>query len=262
MAVGVVRKYFQGNYNGRNNQRLLDKLINQAITVAGLDAYYIARNYTNYDRIYGEDDQSVFQNSWLFAVYIENVLGFSGDRDLLTKFAGLEIRDQIIVSVPVTAFEQIISSNANFPVLPITMTQAPALRPREGDLLWMPFNQKCFQIKYVNLTDVFFPLGKIYTWKCTCELFEYSSETFNTGIPEIDRIQNSGDLNIFDYTIRLANGAPIMFESNNYWTGDAYNLDRIDPNADNTDVETESNEYLDFSENNPFTETFSNGHIT
>src|SRR5271170_6214081 len=108
MTVGVVKKYFKTNYNGHYTQRYYDKLINQAHAVAGIDCYYIPRQYNNFDRVYGEDDQSTYQNSWLFAVYIENVLGFAGDRDLLTKFAGLEIRDQIIVSVPVTSFGQVI----------------------------------------------------------------------------------------------------------------------------------------------------------
>ena len=36
---------------------------------------------------------------------------------------------------------------------------------------------------------MFYPLGTLYTWDVTCELFEYSNERISTGIPEIDSFE-------------------------------------------------------------------------
>lgn len=244
MSAGVTRRYFR-NQDNILEQNLINSLVNEAVEVAGIDCYYVARELENYDKIYETDDQSLYRFNWMLAIYIKNIMGFAGDKDFMSKFAGLEIRDQIIVEIPRNNFDMVVAQDANFPPLPLGMPQ-PAARPREGDIIFIPFRHlnKCFQIKYVNLTDMFFPLGTIPCWSVTCELFEYSNETFATGIPELDRL-NEADSNILNYLMTDLNGTPILCESSkNYWVVDKYNPQAHDPLEDNQNIRTEANTYV------------------
>ncbi len=245
--IGTTNQFFQ-NYD-KQEQYLIEDLITESIEDFGIDVYYISRTFHNFDPLYGTDESSSYENAWLIAVYLKNVLGFTGDREFMSKFAGLEIRDQLIFSIPMRNFELKIAADPNFPPLPNNMV-GPAARPREGDLIWFPFNKKVFIIRYVNLTDMFWQLGKLYTWEVTCELFEYSGEVFNTGIAEIDRIQKEGSLNILDYSVTDTDGTPLLTEDNDYWVTDVY--DSRFPIQDNVIIEQEaaSNGYINWDQLN------------
>ena len=64
-------------------------------------------------------------------------------------------------------------------------------RPNEGDLIWFPVTRHLFEIQFVEVERPFYQLGKGYVWECQCELFEYSDEEINTGITELDSIENA-----------------------------------------------------------------------
>ena len=55
-----------------------------------------------------------------------------------------------------------------------------------------------FEIKFVKHQEPFYQLGKLYTYKLDVELFQYSSEKIDTGIPEVDVFEN---LKSFDVTV-------------------------------------------------------------
>ena len=61
-----------------------------------------------------------------------------------------------------------------------------AARPKEGDLIYNPFDDSVFEIKYVLFDQPFFQLGKGYVFEIQCEKFEYSGETFETGYYKVD----------------------------------------------------------------------------
>ena len=54
-----------------------------------------------------------------------------------------------------------------------------AARPKEGDLIYFPFDDGIFEIKYVMFDQPFFQLGRGYVFEIQCEKFEYSGEEFN-----------------------------------------------------------------------------------
>ena len=109
----------------------------ESIRMYGHDVYYLPRTRINDDVIRGEDTYSKFESHHFVEMYIKNVEGFAGQGDFLSKF-NLEIRDQVIFSVAQKVFSQEVGSYISIP------------RPREGDLIFFPLNNKCFQIKYVN----------------------------------------------------------------------------------------------------------------
>lgn len=244
----MVTSVFFNNYKASNEQELLTDLTVETIRVFGEDMYYIIRTLNNFDKLNQTSDIDTYSQVYPIEVYIENVNGFQGDRDFMSKFAGLEIRDQVTFSVAQRTFNLLIGQDAGF------------FRPREGDLFYFPLNQKCFQIKYVDKFEMYYQLGAVYTWKMTCELFEYSNETFNTGIPEIDSLQLNFSFNIFDYLIDDTNGTPITFENGNYWVVDSYQLQIIDPIADNDSIRQEANNYIDWTELDPFTDFTNDGN--
>ena len=66
-------------------------------------------------------------------------------------------------------------------------------RPKEGDLIFFPFDGGIFEVKYVMFDQPFFQLGKGYIFELQCEKFEYSGEDFNTGVEVIDKIVARND---------------------------------------------------------------------
>jgi len=237
--ISVTSLYFQ-NYKNSNEQELLDDLVVESVSIYGIDVYYVARDLNNFDPIYGEDDSSSYTKTWQIAVYLKDVFGYSGDKELMSKLAGLEIRDQIILSMPNRSFEKEIQREIGY------------VRPHEGDLIYFPFNRTVFQIKFVNQNEMFFQLGTIHTWELTCELFEYSNELFDTGIPEIDRLQMIASTNLFDYALRADDGTPLTTEAGDYLLTDGYNLAVVGALADNDEISKESDTLLDWSEDDPF----------
>jgi hypothetical protein len=101
---------------------------------------------------------------------------------------------------------------------------------------------------------MFYQLGALQTWELTCELFEYSNEVFNTGIPEIDRIQKIESTNILDYSIRDQNGVSLLDEQDNYIVTEQYNLETILGTGENDEIQRESDTFVDFSVMDPFSE--------
>ena len=174
-------------------------------------------------------------------MYIKSVDGFAGDGNFMSKF-GLEIRDQVVFSVAQRVFNEEVSAYTS------------NIRPNEGDLVYFPLNRKCFQVKFVNKFEMFYQLGGLQTWELTCELFEYSNEIFNTGIAEIDAIQVKFDTNIISWSVLTETGEALLTEDSNYIVSENYDLEVIDPTSENKTIQDESNEFIDFSESDPFSE--------
>jgi hypothetical protein len=240
MSTGVSNFFFN-NFMSSQEQQLLNNLIVEATNIHGVDCYYVPRNINNKDKIYYTDDQSSYTNAYMVALYLENVDGFQGDGNFMSKF-GLEIRDQIVLSIPISSFNAEIGAYTSQP------------RPNEGDIIFFPFNKKCFQIKFVDKFEMFFMLGKVYTYRITCELFEYSNETFNTGIADIDAIQAKYSTNIIDWSVLDETGAPILTEDSDYIVNQKYDMETIDPTTENKEFQTQSTEFIDFSDADPFAE--------
>jgi hypothetical protein len=184
----------------------------------GMNIWYLPRKLGALDDVLNEDDQPVFKEAYMIEMYIKNVEGFEGDGQFLSKF-GLQIRDSITFSVSIRRFtENVGSYNDEF-------------RPKEGDLIYFPLNNKIFEVMFVDNKPIFYQMGALQMYDLRCELFEYSNEVFNTGIREIDTLLN-----------------PHRTSANNTIAG----IEAIDPIADNLTFETTADAILDFSADNPF----------
>src|SRR5208283_332307 len=166
------------NFQSGAEQRLLQGLVSESTSMVGEDIYYIPRVKNNLNALLSEDSQSSYTDAIPLVAYIESFEGWdTGENTFLSKF-GLEIRSQITFAISRETFDSEVTR----------LTQKS--RPGEGDLIYFPLNNKLFQIVFVDKFEMFYPLGALYSWKCDTQLFEYSNETINTGIPEIDAIMS------------------------------------------------------------------------
>lgn len=236
----MATNFFFNNWQASQEQLLLENLVIEAIKIYGHDVYYIPRKSNNYDEVYGADDASSYEQALPIEMYIKSIDGFSGDQEFLSKF-GVEIRNQIVFSVARRIFSEEIGQ--------IT-TQ---VRPNEGDVIWFPLNQRAFVIRYVNKYELFYQLGALQTWEMTCEVFEYSGETFNTGIPEIDALQTKYSTDILNWSILTEDGLRLTDEDGNYIVLENAVVDTL-PSAENDEIQKESDLFVDWTAQNPFVE--------
>jgi len=164
----------------RSEQSLFEDIVIESLKMYGQDIYYLPRDIVNEDRILGDDVPSRFNSSYKIEMWIENVDGFDGEGDLFSKF-GVEIRDQATFVVSRRRWNQTIHRHDN---------EITIARPAEGDLLYIPFSSKLFQITHVEHEQPFYQLQNLPTYKLRCELFEYNDEDFDTNVDVIDDIQD------------------------------------------------------------------------
>jgi len=216
-------------------------LVVESIRIFGHDVYYLPRTNINIDAVLGEESFSEFNSHHYVEMYIKNVEGFGGQGDFLSKF-NLEIRDQVTLTISRRTFSEEIGSYTSF------------TRPREGDLIYLPLNNKLFEIKFVEHESIFYQLGSLQTFDLTCELFEYNNERLNTGIDLVDSKQKAITLNLADFAILTEDDYQITDEETYNLVLESFDIDVQDPISDNEDFQTDGSEILDFSEIDPFSE--------
>ena len=238
----ATNKFFN-NFNNQSEQRLLQDLIVEAIQIYGHDIIYIPRNITNYDKLYQTDDQSTYSITIPVEIYIQSIDGFDSGpmSNIFTKFA-LEIRDSLTVTMARRTFERIIQP----------VTSQP--RPNEGALIYFTMNKKCFVIRFVNNKEIFYPLGDLPTYQMNLQLFDYSDETFNTGIEEIDSLQKNLSLNILDNVVTTENNQILTNSNGEILTTENYDPQNIDIVADSDILRTSDVGLIDRTLPNPFGE--------
>ncbi len=74
-------------------QQLIEDMTVETIKIHGSDMLYLPRDIINEDTLYGEDQQSEFAKGYWLEMYIESVDEFGGEGEFFAKF-GLEVRDE------------------------------------------------------------------------------------------------------------------------------------------------------------------------
>ena len=221
---------------------LIEDLVIESIKIYGLDCWYLPKRLINKDNIYGEDALSEYNKSYMVEMYVKNVEGFAGEGDFLSKF-NVEIRDQITLTIARRTFEG-----------EVQHFEYGYTRPREGDLIFLPLNNKLFQIKFVEHEPVFYQMGALQMYDLKCELFEYSNEKMNTGFQAIDDLESKYSDAMNTFAILTENKLEITMEDGYSLIRERFDLEVQDVLSDNFDLQTESDDFLDFSEADPFSE--------
>ena len=174
----------------RNEQNLYEDLIIESLKFYGQDVYYLPREIVNKDKVFLDDVPSRFSDAYKVEMYVENIDGFAGEGDLFSKF-GVELRDQATFIVARRRWKNLIGDKLD----------AYNFRPREGDVLYIPFSGSLFEIFKVETESPFYQLNQLPTFRLQCELFEYNDEDFDTGIVDINAIEEEG---AYQYKLTMA----------------------------------------------------------
>ena len=225
-----------------SEQALYEALIIEQLQVFGHDVYYLPRKLVAEDTLWGEDVLSSFNDAYQIEMYMEEVEGYGGEKELISKF-GLEIRDEANFVVSRSRWNTVVSSDANL---------IESSRPNEGDLIYFPRIKKLFQIDFVDHDDPFYQVDNLPVYKLSCSTFEYSSEDLDTGISAIDSIEDTMSLDALDYQVLMESGDAMITEDGDYIISEEYRVDTIAQTADNLFIEKTGDTILDFTESNPF----------
>lgn len=185
----ATNQYFN-NYNALNEQRVVEDLIVESIKIMGFDAFYLPNsNDEARDILYGEDPVKKFSQAFPVEFYLSSSLEYMGEKEFFSKF-GLEIKNNVNVIISKRSFSQRVPQN--------TFT-----RPREGDLIYVPFMNgvgELFEIKFADQNKDFNMLGRKipFFYELELEKFKYSHEVIDTGIQDIDQVVTDNS-----YTIDL-----------------------------------------------------------
>lgn len=203
----TVSQYF--NHTGETSeQSLVEDLTVEIIQLRGLDFYYIPRveGVGGTDYFFGESPDNTFEQNVVIEMWCEEVTGFGGEGDFMGRF-GLDIRDEATFTVSKLRFTET-----------VTKANPTITRPREGDLISFPMAKAVFEITHVEHEKPFYSIGKGHTFELTSKRFEYSLEPMNTGLADVDAIEDK------------------LIET------------------DSPEIQVESDTFVDFSESDPFSE--------
>ena len=261
-------------------QTLYEDLMIEQLKIYGQDVFYIPRTLVKEDNLFGEDTLSKFGDAYLIEMYFENVEGYEGEKESMSKF-GLQMNEDVTFIVARRRFEQLVSHDSNLIV---------KTRPNEGDLVYFPKVNKIFEISFVDHDDPFYQVHNVPAFKLKCKTFEYGGEDIDTGITEIDAIETANSLDMLTFQITMeqssattfnegieledgtgnleletqtggtdnvigedeTGGDNIVLETGDYIIQEAYVTDTIDENAMNDFFDRQDDNIIDFTESNPF----------
>lgn len=215
----------------------------ESIKVYGHDVFYCPRTLISKDDVYGEDDISEYNMAYSIEMYIKSYDSYEGDGSFLSKF-NLEIRDQMTLTVSPRVFDEEIGQLEGI------------IRPREGDLIYIPMVDRILIVKYVNKNAVFYQMGAIQMYDLVCEMYEYSSEKLNTGIEAIDSIERENSISMEVYSLLTSDGFVIVDNDGYGIIQSSYNFETQagDAYEDNTEIQLEGEAILDWTQIDPFSE--------
>lgn len=197
MATSV---YFN-NQGATREQFLIEDMVIESIRNHGIDVYYIPRDsQSSLDELFGDDPVKAFTSAYKLEVYLETFNDFQGNQEFFSKF-GLQIDKGVELAIARRTFERYIP----------TLTRNT---PKEGDLIFLPVQQKLMEIKFVEQEKNFFQLGRSvssrggldnrimpYMYGLTCETFKYNGELINTGVSSIDEVADQNAFSV-EYTMQ------------------------------------------------------------
>ena len=181
--------YFPTYYQGDSGEQgLYQDLVDEQIKLFGSDIYYLPRTILQ-DNTLDEVRYSKYQEQFQVEMLLQNVTGFGDNSEFVSKF-GLRITDEVIFRVSTRRWDEVVAQ--------YNPTLTTDSRPNEGDLLYFPLTKDIYEIKFVEKEQPFFQFGKIQFYSITAEIYEVGSDDFDTGVEEIDVIEQT-----FDNAIKL-----------------------------------------------------------
>jgi hypothetical protein len=169
--------FLQGSQSEKD---LIQDLVNEQLRMYGVEVYYLPRKYITQNTIIKEVIQSSFENAYPIEAYLVSYEGYGENPTILSKF-GIQALNELTLTISRERFENYIS-----PLIKNEENIRLSTRPKEGDLIYFPFGDRLFEIKYVEHEQPFYQLNGNTSYDLKCELFRYEDEVIDTGIGQID----------------------------------------------------------------------------
>ena len=99
-------------------------------------------------------------------------------------------------------------SGSEFYIIMDTAT-TDADRPQEGDLIYTPVIKRLFEVSFVDHDDPYYQLDNNPVYKLRCKQFEYSQEVLDTGISEIDEVEDDLSKSTAEYQFTLEQSSAV-----------------------------------------------------
>jgi hypothetical protein len=161
-------------------QGLIQDLINEQLRMYGVEIYYLPRKYISENKVIKEVIESKFDSALPIEAYLENFEGYGDNTTILSKF-GIQSQQEVTLTISRERFETYIT-----PLIKNLSNIKLSTRPKEGDLIYFPYGDRLFEIKFVEHEQPFYQLRKTYVYTLKCELFRYEDEVIDTSVEEID----------------------------------------------------------------------------
>jgi hypothetical protein len=174
----MLNPFFQ--QGTREEQSLIQDLINEQLRMYGVEIYYLPRKYVTEKTVIREVIESKFDDAYPIEAYVDNFDGYGDSTTILSKF-GIQATNEITLIISKERFEEYIS-----PLIRNKNNIKLSSRPKEGDLVYFPLGDRLFEIKFVEHEKPFYQLQKNYVYELRCELFRYEDEIIDTGVDDID----------------------------------------------------------------------------
>ena len=275
------------NHAVSTEQHLYEDLVVESLRMYGQDTLYLPREIVEEDSILGEDVQSTFGDAYGVEMYIENPEGFEGEGDLMSKF-GVEIRDQATFVISVRSWERFVSLDTNLATSLRPNEGDLIYLPLSGSLFEikfveheMPFYQVGKLFVFKLQAELFEYAGEDFDTGTDADFVEeqqayrvdlrmngsgdyIEGENIKLGTTVIGECVNystsvsPNQLELIHVTASLRVGDTLVGEKSSTSRDIATISDLMtmnqDGNAQNLDFEQKADNYLDFSETNPFGE--------
>ena len=237
MAVNTA--FHTSNLHSIATERnLYSDLIKEAIQIYGHDVYYMDRTLVAEDTILGEDPIEMYME--------DGDGGFAGEKELINQF-GLQNLSEATFVVNKSRFQELdrqmqiedgtdttsggsllleagtidqssnsstlstVTGDNNFYIIQDTAA-TDSDRPQEGDVIYHPVLDKMFQINFVDHDEPFYQLDSNPVYKMRCRLYDYSSEIIDTGISDIDAIEDEQSQSALIYQFTLEQSSAVTEE--------------------------------------------------
>jgi len=163
-----------------SEQNLVQDLINEQLKMYGVDIFYLPRKYLTENTVVREVVQSKFDIALPLEAYVDNYDQYSGAGNILSKF-GIESKDEVRLIISRERFENYIT-----PLIKDQANVKLSTRPKSGDLIWFPLDDRIYEIKDIEYAKPYYQLQNLYVYELYCELFRLEDEVIATGIDDID----------------------------------------------------------------------------
>ena len=174
----MLNPFFTQGTSGEQN--LVQDLINEQLRMYGVDIFYLPRKYVKENTVIREVVQSKFDMALPLEAYVDNYDQYSGAGNILSKF-GIQSQDEVRLIISRERFENYIT-----PLIEDQSNVKLSTRPKGGDLIWFPLDDRIYEIKDIEYAKPYYQLQNLYVYELYCELFRLEDEVIATGIEDVD----------------------------------------------------------------------------